>query len=99
MRIVEARHNEVPAQINDLRLRPFQFHDVHIFSDRLNAVAAHRDGFLAQGGTERRIRRHARINIRVEVEIGIGPGLAASVRCWELVVLSATLQRCQEMKR
>src|SRR5208337_635570 len=57
--------DEVPVQIDNLRLWPFQFLDVHGFAQSLNAIATYRDRLLAQDRTERRVRGNSRIDIRV----------------------------------
>ena len=66
VRVVESRHDEVPTQINDLRLRPFQFLDLYILAHRLDPVAPHPNRLLPQDRTELRGRRHARVNVRAD---------------------------------
>src|ERR1700691_1705111 len=59
--------------MNDLGLRIIELCDVRILTDRLNAVAEHRDGLPAQNRSVLRARRNTGINIRAD-EDDVGPG-------------------------
>ena len=60
MGVVESRHDEMSAEIDDLGLRPFQFFDVEGLADGLNAVVADRDRFFALYRTELAYSRERR---------------------------------------
>src|SRR5450631_2251727 len=82
----------MPAEVDDLRLRPFQLVNVHDLPDGLNAVAAHGNCFLAQNRTERRIGGHAGIHVGVrEDEVGLGLGVGRG----RSGLLRETLRRTQ----
>ena len=75
VRVAEPRHHKMPAQINHLRLRTFQLLDVRILPHRLNPFPAHRNRLLAHHRTKLPRRRHASVNIPVNVDrvrLGLG---------------------------
>src|SRR5579863_6851075 len=74
--IVESGHHEMSAKIDHLRLRSLQLFNVESLSDRLDAVAANRNGFFAKDGTESAVGRHSRIDIAVdEYDVGLRLGV------------------------
>src|SRR3981081_4189464 len=65
----------MPAQINHLRLRPLELFDLGVLADSLDAVAAHGNCLFAEDRAKLRIRRHAGVNIRVQIDnVGLGAG-------------------------
>src|SRR5208282_6747327 len=53
--VVESGHDEVSAEIDDLRLRAFEPEDVDGLADGLDAVSANGNGFFAVDGSERSV--------------------------------------------
>src|SRR5579864_892112 len=66
MRVVESWHDEVPAQVDDLRLRPLELLHIRGLADGLDAVSAHCNRVLADNRTEERIRHNARVDVGMD---------------------------------
>ena len=80
VRVVEAGHYEMSAEVDHLRLRPFQLLDVESLAHGLNAIATHRNRFFAQHRTERSICGHAGIDVGVHKN-DVGPRAGIGWRC------------------
>ena len=57
--IVESRHDEVSAEVNDFRLAPFQLEDLGVASDSHDASVSHRDRLCPR-------RRSLRVDVSVD---------------------------------
>src|SRR5215470_1109599 len=75
MRVVETGQDELPAKVDHLRLRTFQFKKISTIANREYAISAHRDRLGALNRAEPRGHHDARIHISVhEDDIGLGLG-------------------------
>ncbi len=71
VRVIKTGHEELPAQIDDLRGRPLQLEDIGVFADGLNAVAADCNGLGAPDRFESRHLHDAGVDIAMN-EDGVG---------------------------
>src|SRR5579862_2074154 len=70
--VVEAGHNEMAAEIDDLSIGPAKLEHFGVLADGLNAVPAHGHGFGALDGLEGRHDGHTGIDVSVrEDDIGL----------------------------
>ena len=80
MRVVEARHDEVSAEIDDLRCAALQLADVVVRSYGNDATIAHRHRLCA---------RRSRLGVDVAVEedyVGAGVSLAGAERLFITII-------------
>src|SRR5579864_3461135 len=76
MCVIEARHDEMSFEIDNLRLISFKPLEIERLAHSQNAVSFHRDGFCAKDGTERSVIRDTGIDVGVDKNyVGLDFGL------------------------